>query len=727
MKTADNAATGDSQPAEALGYAPYAQLAKMLVPSSGCIAIYDTGGELTWCSDGYERPDLRELVDALRAEPQGSGPNQGDVRRTSTGVTAFVSRLESSRQEPLGFVTIELGTDRVGAGSSVAQSLLRPVLECLASRISLEQTVPQETTIIGAHDLDFLIGLNQVEAAGPDALQSLVEQCVENMGCVSAAFLVPDQDVSVVANRSSDETPNEASFLNRTQKHLLAWAQLNNRPMVVNRVGDHPDAAPYKILSCPVRDAQQRVTGLMALFRAAEEPNFELRDVRMLECLARKAFSIMSDSNDRLTGLMNRGAFEDRLQTALDAQEPRGTLLHIDIDRLQAINDAFGLEAGDEVIQRLAELIRGAIGNSVPACRIAGDRFAVYLESKSENEAEALASELQSAVSRLGYLRDANAVPVSISVGIASYEPGVRDTRHLLALSELACKQAQQDGGNRVVVYTPNERLSPRRETELIAAASLQHALQRNEFRLLAQPIVELGTGTVSGLEVLIRMRDTSGALTSPDKFVEAARRYRLMPAVDKWVVTAAIAELGRVRDSAEDLPIGVAINVSEQALLSADYRQHLLDEIERSGLPGSTFCLELDESVAVNHISASEAFIGSLKAIGCRVALDDFGNGLTSLTYLRRLDVDFLKIDGGLIRQLTQDRHVESLVVGLTRAAESLGIGTIAEHVERGEVAEKLREIGVAYAQGFHYGQPKPFSRALAGGREPSGQSGST
>lgn len=721
MTSADNAAPADPAPPEAPGYAPYAQLAKMLVPSSGCIAVYDTEGEMTWCSDGYERPDLRELVEALKVEPQAATSNQGSVRRTTTGVTAFVSQLHDGQQLPLGFVAIELGTDRAGAGTSVAQSLLRPVLECLASRISLEQHVPPESTMIGAHDIDFLIGINQVEAVGPAALQSLVQQCVDNMGCVSAAFLVPDQGVTIVANREPGAGEAENTFLNRTQKHLLAWVQLNNRPMVVNRVGDHPDAAPYKILSCPVRDAQQRVAGLMALFRAADEQNFELRDVRMLECLARKAFSIMDGSHDRLTGLMNRLAFEDQLQTALETSAGPAMLLHIDIDHLQAINDAFGFQAGDEVIQRVAELIRGAVGPKVLSCRIAGDRFAVYLESKHDDEAATLAEELKVATSRLGYLRDGNSVPISISIGLTPCESG-GDSRHLLALSELACKQAQRDGGNRVVVYAPNEHLSPRRESELIAAASLQHALQHNEFRLLAQPIVELATGdnATSGYEILLRMRDTSGTLTAPDKFIDAARRYNLMPAVDKWVLNAAITDLARHKGRA-DLPLGIAVNVSEQSLLSVDYRSHVLAELERSGLPGSLFCFELDESVAVNHIAVSEAFITELRSAGCRIALDDFGKGLTSLTHLRRLDVHFLKIDGGLIRQILLDRHIESLVIGLARAAESLGIGTIAEHVETAEIAEKLRAIGVVHGQGYFYGQPRPLVRALASGPPPT------
>ena len=176
----------------------------------------------------------------------------------------------------------------------------------------------------------------------------------------------------------------------------------------------------------------------------------------------------------------------------------------------------------------------------------------------------------------------------------------------------------------------------------------------------------------------------------------------------------ATVRELEGRAEIASALPVGIAINVSEQSLLSREYRESIIADLERSKLPGSIFCFELTESVALNHPKLAEQFIDRMKAAGCRVALDDFGTGLTSLVHLRRLRVDFLKIDGGLVRRLLDDRHVESLVLGLARAAESLGLKTIAEHVETAELANRLRTIGIDYAQGFHFGRPRPLPRVL-------------
>ena len=698
-----------------MSYAPYAQLAKMLVPSSGSIAIYDVDGELVWCSDGYERPDLRELVEALMSQSPHQSSNQGTVRRTSTGINAFACNLQNERDESLGFVLIELGAGQTAqTSSSMAASLLRPVLECLASRLNLER-VAHDATIVPTGDLDFLMGINEVEAVGPEALQDLMTRCADNLGCVSAAFLVPDKDISVVATRQAGVAKD---CLDRTQKHLLAWAQLNNRPMIVNRVGDQPNTAPYKILSCPVRADGNQVAGIMALFRPADGPNFDLRDARMLEFLSRKALSILNGQHDQLTGLMSRPVFEQRLETSLqqDSDGEKGVLLYIDIDRLNAINDAFGLLAGDEAIQRLAEMIRRSMGVNDFACRIAGDRFAIYLPTQNETEATTVVSALLESMSQLGYMQDADAVPVSVSIGVASRQPLKNDGRHLIALAELACKHAQKEGGNQFSVYTHSEKISPRRERELFAVASLQQALQANDFRLYAQPLVQLDAGTdqAVGFEVLIRMRDPSGSLVSPNKFLDAARRYKLMPAMDRWVFSAAVRELKNHRDLRE-LPLGIAINVSEQSLASHDYCAAVVDELKAAGLPGSMFCFEINEAAAVNRSDDAERFIASVREAGCKVALDDFGRGFTSLTNLRRLKVDFLKIDGGLIRRVLDDLHMESMVLGLAKAAESLGLKTVAEHVESQILAAKLRAIGIDYAQGYCYGQPKPLPRALA------------
>jgi diguanylate cyclase (GGDEF)-like protein len=699
---------------DSTGYAPYGQLVKMLIPSSGCVALYDAKGDLIWCSEGYEPPDFRELVESLRVETNNAVLD-GQIRQTTNEITAYSAALRGEGGLALGFVVIHLGTGRSAQkATSMTSSLLRPVLDVLASRIGLERSAKTEPTF--SDDLPMLLAVDEA-AEGSGALEALVTHCVENMNCASGAFLVPDRNISIIKSRGGAASGDAAQLLERTQKHLLAWAQLNNRPMVVNRVGTESGAAPFKILSCPARDPRG-ISGLMALFRPGDAPNFEIRDVRILEFMTRKAVSILNSQHDSLTGLANPVVFERHVREALAASGAKDgrPLLYVGIDRLELINDAFGFAAGDEVIHRLAELIRGRLAPLDLACRIGGDRFAVLMSSGTCDDAREVATGLIGAMANLGYMKGSDAMPVAISVGIATSGPGRQDFAHLLAAAEVACKRARTAGGSRLELYTGNEAVPPQRESELLAAASLRQALQTGEFRLQAQPIVDLYNepGGVLGYEVLLRMRDSAGELVSPDKFLPAADRYGLMGALDRWVVAATVRAMQASKKQVSELPLGVALNVSAQSLAAPDFPAFVLAEIKNAGLPPELFCFELKEATAVNRIDDTERFIAALTDSGCHVSLDDFGTGLSSLAHLKRLKVSYLKIDGSLIRRVLDDIHAESLVRGLAKAAQTLGVLTVAEHVESDAIAKKLRQLEVDLAQGYFFGHPAPLAHVL-------------
>jgi diguanylate cyclase (GGDEF)-like protein len=705
-------------PGRASDFGSYAQLVKMLVPSSGSIAIYDVHREPLWCSDGYERPDLRELLDSLQADGAEFDPSPGRVLETASGVTAYAATLQSGSVERLGFVVVELGSPGTPArADSIAPSLLRPVLECLAARISLERDSSADGN--QRDDLELLLALDESEPEGGQSLQALIAHCVATLGCACGAFLVPERGLNVVANRSEAEAKQHSHLLDRTQKHLLAWARLNNRPMVVNRVGSNGTMAPYKILSCPARDPRSEVTGLLAFFREAEAPDFETRDIRILEYFGRKAITILASQHDALTGLANRARFERDVRKAFDsgpATEAQA-LLYVNIDRLNAINDAFGFKAGDEVIQRLAEVIRANVDAGGVACRLNGDRFAIFLPAAGVNRARELGESLTTAAANLGYMNAADAMPVSISVGLATRDRKNDDCAHVLAAAELACKRAQQAGGNRVELYAPAAAAEVHGEQQCSSADSLRRALENDEFRLQAQPIVDLfnDPGHILGYEVLVRMCDSAGALMSPEKFVATAERTGLMIAVDKWVVATTMAALQSHSARLNELSLGIALNVSASSFASADFADFVLNTIRSAGLPCELFCFELRESAAVANLRAAEAFIHSVTAAGCHVSLDDFGAGLSSLAHLKQLKVSYLKIDGGLIRRVVDDVYAESLVRGLAKAAQTLGVLTVAEHVENDAIATKLQELEIDLAQGYHYGRPAAFGEALA------------
>jgi diguanylate cyclase (GGDEF)-like protein len=703
--------TGEA--AATAGYAPYGQLVKMLLPSAGSIAIYDAAGELVWCSDGYERPDLRALLESIRGSPEDTLSGRGNVEHTGAGVPAFVAGLKGKDGTPLGALVLELSQGQSARYSgSMVSSLLRPVLDTLESRMNLERTILSAERD-DAGDLELLLSVDAEDREDATALEQLLRHCVQHLNCALGAFLIPDKNLMLSC--SADPATQGSQLLDRTQKHLLAWAQLNNRPMVVNRVGVGADIAPYKILSCPVRDPHNRVMGLIALFRAASAEDFELRDVRILEFVSRKAVGILSSQYDVLTGLINRLIFERRLQSSLDGASGRSqALLYLDVDKLQAVNEAFGFQAGDEVIQRVAEVIRTVLAPNELASRVGGDRFAVFLQRDAEHAVEE-AKRILTALSQLGYTNGERSVPVSASIGVAVPEESRALATHLLASAELACKRAKHQGRNRLEVHSADNGAMLIRRRQLFAAANLQEALKNNSFRLETQAIMGLRTRAAEtvGYEVLVRMRGPEGELLAPDKFIEAAERYELMPAIDRWVLCSTIDVLREEGAALDALPYYYTINVSAQSLNSRQYATFAREQLAAAGLPPSAFCFEIKEAIAVTHIAQAEQFILELSAAGCKIALDDFGCGLSSLAHLKRLPVQYLKIDGRFVRRILEDRVAESIVSGITKAAKTLGVGTIAEHVENEALALKLRELEVDFGQGFFLGVARSFSRA--------------
>jgi diguanylate cyclase (GGDEF)-like protein len=707
-------------------YAPYGQLTKMLLPRAGGIAFYDSNEELLWCSDGCERPDLKEVLRSLPTDDTARLSTGGAIRALSGDGLAFVYALRSQEKEHLGTLVVELGEGprRHTTGSMVA-SLLRPVLDCLENRVDAEAakaaTPPPPPMPAPRLDetqtmqLQLLVGADETSEGQAGGLEHLVQQCVDHLGCALGALLIPDRNLTISCVAEGVTSANGENTLSRAQKHLLAWIQLHDKPMVVNRVA--PGAAaknvsPYKILSCPLHDANGRVIGLFGLFRPVDAPDFESQDVSLLELMSRKAIKLLNHRYDALTGLPNRFAFEqdaDRVLKTVNRGQRQAALLYVDIDGLNHVNCAFGFHSGDEIIQRLAVVIQkyGESGHIVG--RLGGDRFVVLLPPDCPEDPEELAERLRAEMSQLTYLQGDRAMPVSVSIGIGR-SSGSNDTvAHVIAAAEYACKRAKELGRNRVEVSHADNAFSIANRNDAFAFASLQNALKANQFGLEIQPVHRLeGEPGVLGHEVLMRMRDGE-SYVGPDKFLAAAERYHLMPALDRWVIVATLRSLKG--PAASLLRTGwVSINVSAQSFQSDSFREFLVTQLSASGLPLESLCIELRESSAAHNMREAEALIRSLHELGVKVALDDFGRGLSSLAYLRTLPVEYIKIDGDLVRRVATDKLAESMVLGIAQAATTLGIEAVAEHVETEEVLARLRELHVSCGQGYYLARPEPM-----------------
>ena len=317
----------------------------------------------------------------------------------------------------------------------------------------------------------------------------------------------------------------------------------------------------------------------------------------------------------------------------------------------------------------------------------------------------------------LRYLEGDKSLQITMSIGIAGFNRASGDDGSALTTARMACEAAKDHGRDRIEIFDDDNHSIIRRFDDMQLVAEIQQALDGDEFELLAQPIVSLtGKGAHPRYEVLLRMPEVDGERVPSKALFSAAERYRMMPQIDRWVVSTTIARLAVHSDFIRDQGAVFAVNLSGQSLGDDEILQFIEEEIEASGLPTSALCFEITESAAVSQLDKAQAFIGRLRELGCTISLDDFGAGLSSFAYLKNFDVDILKIDGSFIRDITDNRISESMVAAITQVARVMDLRTVAEYVETKKSRDLIAKLGVHYAQGHGVGEPEAFDGVLAG-----------
>jgi diguanylate cyclase (GGDEF)-like protein len=602
--------------------------------------------------------------------------------------------------------------------------LLRPALECLTRELASQYSIGdlQRSLLVRDRDLELLLGAAHDEAAGnesTDDFAQLVQGCVDHLGCSVGALLIPDKNIAVCRTGEGVPPRTGAEVLTRTHRHLLAWTQLHRQTMTSNRpVEAGPlGTVPYKVLSCPVMHGAQRVLGVLVLFKPVDSADFDLRQVRIVELLARRVAYILLNAYDPTTGLLTRPAFEKRAQALLGPPGQIGShsVIYVDIDRLHVLNENLGMHVGDEVIVRVAELIRRHLTPRMLAARISGDRYAVFATETALDAAQTIAENLRDGLEQLGFVSGAQTVDVSASFGVARVVDGKHPLSHALAAAEIACKAAKDRGRDRVEIYEEADQSIVRRFTDVTLVGTLRYALAHDRFRLEAQTIVPLN-GAAGGpkFELLLRMTDEAGQSVSPEKFLSAAERYQLAPAIDRWVVRRVIQTLKPHVGELARRGACFAVNISGQSLGDAEFCAFLEAELRDSGLPPSLLSFELTETAAVANIVRAEALMRRLRELGFDVALDDFGRGLSSLTYLKTLPATCLKIDGTFVRDVVGDDRSQAMLSAIVRLAQAMGLRTVAECVESDAIRDIVSQLGVEYGQGFSIGRPAPLEQVI-------------
>jgi len=421
-------------------------------------------------------------------------------------------------------------------------------------------------------------------------------------------------------------------------------------------------------------------------------------------------------AHDGLTGLLNRAECEKRLAVALASPCADGVchaLLHLNIDKFKLVNDTGGRDAGDALLREVGGLLRKALRRHDVVARLGGDEFAVILEHCQRDQVQIIADKLGRLLAGHRFAWHGQVINPGCSIGIVYLDRDVGDVGGALQAGEAACEAARARGGHRSVVFAADDADLSRHRLQVDSVAAITRALEHDGLELHAQAIRPAQGEAGLHFEVLVRMRDESGATISPGVFLPAAERYGLAPRIDRWVIEHVCALFAARPAALERLEL-CSINLSGQSLTDPELAGFIDAAFRARGLPPARFCFEITETAVIAGIDQARRFIDVLHGRGFRFALDDFGSGLSSFGYLKALPVDILKIDGVFVRNLAVDAADEAMVRAISEVAHLLGKVTVAEFVESAEQMARLAQIGVDYLQGYHVGRPRPLAEIL-------------
>ncbi|MTT52136.1 EAL domain-containing protein [Alcanivorax sp. VBW004] len=461
------------------------------------------------------------------------------------------------------------------------------------------------------------------------------------------------------------------------------------------------DGSRYEIQdsAAPLKSADGQVTGAVMVFR----------DVTSRRAMQKKLR--YHATHDALTGLTNRREFENTLQESLDEPGAEHSMLcFIDLDRFKVVNDTAGHVAGDALLRECARVIGRQVREGDVVARLGGDEFGLLLRHCPAQRAIQIAERLIGALGDIRFAWKESLYDIGASAGLVQLDANVITVEEAMSRADVACYAAKHRGRNRVSVYTPDDSEASRRHLELQMAAGLRESLESNRFLLYAQEIRPIDASTEpSHYEVLLRLRDRNGDILNPGSFIPAAERYQMMPHIDRWVLTQLLVTLS---DELAALPqLNIAINLSATSLDDPTFMPFLESLLSKTSLSPERLTFEITETTVVNQLSSASDLLGRIREQGCKVALDDFGSGFSSFSYLKHFPVDFIKIDGSFVRNLLHSSVDRTIVESINEVAHRLGVKTVAEYVEEHALIGVLEEAGVDFVQGYAIGRPQPLS----------------
>lgn len=530
-------------------------------------------------------------------------------------------------------------------------------------------------------------------------------------------------------------------YLNPVAEVLTGWSieEARGRPLrtVFNVIDEHTGAPAADMVFRCIAERRSIIlpTGVVLVDRQGREYEIEdavaplcglagevlgavivFKDVtqsrRMAQQLAYEA------THDPLTGLFNRREFEERLEAAVTSARHDGeehALCYIDLDQFKVINDSAGHAAGDALLASVRSALAGRFRDGDTLARLGGDEFVVLLDRCRLREAVRVAEGIVSAFREWRFTWGETTFQIGASVGVVAVTAASASAGEVLSQADVACDEAKQKGRGRVQVYRREGNEPSQRHAEILVAATLRDALDQQRFTFVCQPIVSLSADRAAEpthFEVLLRLIGRDQTYLPPAAFIPAAERFGVMSDIDRWVVQTTFRRYMGALEPAHGPTM--SINISGDALNQPDFTAYVLETFAATGMLAERVCFEITETAAIQNFDHAAQFCDQVRRLGCRVALDDFGSGLSSFKYLQSLSADFIKIDGSFVRNMISSSRDGAVVAAVNDIGHKLGMVTVAEYACTETLVSTLHSLGVDYAQGDAMGGTVPIEVML-------------
>lgn len=423
--------------------------------------------------------------------------------------------------------------------------------------------------------------------------------------------------------------------------------------------------------------------------------------------------------HDPLTGLVNRQELERRLQQALSdvrSHDSQHVFCYMDLDQFRVINDTCGHLAGDEMLRQISMILSQRIRQEDTFARLGGDEFGLLMSYCHVEKAIETAAQLRKIVENFRFMHEGRLFQTGMSIGIVEITPDLKDIGEITRHADAACYVAKDNGRNQIHLFHPKDDVLLKRHTEMQWVSRINEAIEQNDFVLYCQGIYPLQQDQPPFYEILIRKRDEEGGIIPPHEFLPSAERYQLMTKIDRWVIKHAFMGLQPLFKADTELsPFIISINLSGMSLGDPTLLDFIKQSLLSYHIPPTHICFEVTETSAIINIDSTIKLIQELKQLGVRFMLDDFGSGMSSFSYLKHLPVNFLKMDGSYVKDITRNKVDLAMSKAIQSVAESMQIETIAEYVEDRDTLDCLIHMGVSFAQGFYLNRPQPLAEALS------------